>query len=226
MIKTVLVKSKWLAGLVLVTIAALLIGGGCEANLLPTISSLDIVTEGEINPGMTAQIECDASDPNEDELSYTWTADSGTISGSGSVVSWIAPEAPGTYTVSVEVSDGDDIVTDQLTITVFAPNNTPVIESLTTDCPRVKPGGHGTITCVASDPDGDKLTYTWEAERGAISTISEDDHEVTWTAPSEYGYYLITVTVSDGRGGEVSSSEVTSFTEGKISVCTCGGACE
>jgi hypothetical protein len=223
-ITTISFKSKWLTVLALVTIAALLIGGGCEANLLPTISSLDIVTEGEINPGMTAQIECDASDPNEDELSYTWSADIGNISGSGANVNWTAPEAPGTYTVSVAVSDGHDgIATEAIIISVLAPNTPPVIESLTTDCPRVKPGGHGTITCVASDPDGDELTYTWTAERGAISG---EGPEVVWTAPSEYGYYAITVTVSDGRGGEVSSSEVTNLTDGKISVCSCGSACE
>jgi hypothetical protein len=223
-IKSVSVKSKWLAGLVLVTIAALLISGGCVANTLPVISSLALTTEGEINPGMATQIRCTAVDPDEDDLTYTWTAGGGTLSGSGSIVNWTAPEAPGTYTVSVEVSDGDDIATDQLTIAVLTPNSPPVIEDLSTDCPRVKPGGHGTITCVASDPDGDELTYTWKAERGAISG---EGPEVVWTAPSEYGLYLITVTVSDGRGGEVSSSKVTNLNEeGTISVCSCGSACE
>jgi hypothetical protein len=223
MIKPVSLQSKWLVGLVLIIIAALLISGGCEANVLPVISSLSLTSQGEINPGTTVQLECDASDPNEDELSYTWSADGGTISGTGTNVSWTAPEAPGTYTINVEVDDGrDGIATDQLTITVFTPNNPPVIESLTTDCPRVRPGHSGTITCVASDPDGDELTYIWEAERG---NISGEGPEVTWTAPGEYGYYLITVTVSDGRGGEVSSSQVTDFTDGKISVCACGSAC-
>jgi hypothetical protein len=223
MIKPVSFKSKWLVGLILVTITALLISGGCAANQLPVISSLSLTTQGEINPGATAQIECDATDPDEDELSYTWSADGGTIYGAETDIAWIAPEAPGTYTINVEVSDGrDGIATGQLTITVLAPNNPPVIESLTTDCPRVRPGHSGVITCVASDPDGDELTYTWTAERG---TISEEGSEVTWTAPGDYGYYSITVTVSDGRGGEVSSSQITTFTDGKISVCACGSAC-
>jgi hypothetical protein len=222
-IKTVSFKSKWLAGLVLVAIAALLIGGGCAANTLPVISNLALTTEGEINPGMATQLRCTAVDPDEDELSYTWSADGGTLSGSGANVSWTAPEAPGTYSVSVAVSDGHDgIATEAIIISVLAPNNTPVIESLTTDCPRVKPGHSGIITCVASDPDRDELSYTWTTERGAISG---EGPEVTWTAPGEYGYYSITVTVSDGRGGEVSSSEVTNLTEGKISVCACGSAC-
>jgi hypothetical protein len=215
MIKPALLKSKWLAGLVLVTIAALLIGG-CEANLLPVISSLNLASQGEINPGATAQLECDASDPNDDELSYSWSADAGTISGSGANVSWTAPDTPGTYTVSVEVSDGrDGIATEEIIISVLVPNNPPVIESLTTDCPRVRSGHSGTITCAASDPDGDELTYEWSAERG---TISGDGHEVTWVGPSEYGTFAITVNVTDGRGGEASD-------EISIIVCACGSAC-
>jgi len=215
MIKPVSRKSKWLAGLILVTIAALLISGGCVANELPIISSLVLTTEGEINPGGTGQLECIASDPDEDELSYTWSADGGTISGSGANVSWTAPEALGTYIINVEVSDGDDIVISLLTITVLAPNNPPTIEELTTDCPRVRQGHSGTITCVASDPDGDELTYEWSAERGSIDG---EGAEVTWVGPSEYGTFAITVTVTDGRGGEASD-------EISIIVCTCGGAC-
>jgi chitinase len=213
--KSVSVKSKWLAGLVLVTIAALLISGGCVANILPTISSLAVITEGEINPGATAWLECTATDADDEELSYTWSADGGTLSGSGSLVNWTAPEAPGTYTVSVEVSDGNDIATDQLTIAVLTPNNPPVIESLTTDCPRVKQSHSAILTCVASDPDEDELTYTWSAERGSIDG---EGAEVTWVGPNEFGTFVITLTVSDGRGGEASS-------EISIIVCSCGSAC-
>jgi chitinase len=213
--KSVSVKSKWLAGLVLVTIAALLISGGCVANILPTISSLAVITEGEINPGATAWLECTATDADDEELSYTWSADGGTLSGSGSLVNWTAPEAPGTYTVSVEVSDGNDIATDQITIAVLTPNNPPVIESLTTDCPRVKQSHSAILTCVASDPDEDELTYTWSAERGSIDG---EGAEVTWVGPNEFGTFVITLTVSDGRSGEASS-------EISIIVCSCGSAC-
>jgi len=216
MIKPVSRRSKWLATLILVTISALIISGGCVANELPVISSLELITQGEINPGMTAQIQCDATDPEDDELSYTWSADYGTISGSEAIVSWTAPAITGTFTINVEVSDGDDIVTDQLVITVLAPNNPPVMEPLTTDCPRVKKGGTATITCEAIDPDGDVLTYTWSSERG---NVSGEGTIVSWVGPNEYGTFIITVTVTDGRGGEISG-------EIDIIVCSCGSACD
>lgn len=216
MIKPASLKSKWLAGLILVTLAALLISGGCEANLLPVISSLSLTTQGEITPGATAQLKCDASDPNEDELSYSWSADEGIISSSGANAIWTAPDTPGTYIVSVEVSDGrDGIATDQLTIDVLTPNTSPVIESLTTDCPRVKQSHSAILTCVASDPNGDELTYEWSAERGFIDG---EGAEVSWVGPNEFGTFVITLTVSDGRSGEASS-------EISIIVCSCGSAC-
>ena len=216
MIKPVARQSKWLATLILVTIAALLISGGCAANTLPVIVSLAQTTPDEINPGGTIQIECVATDADDDELSYTWSADDGTFSGSGYRINWTAPVLTETYTISVEVSDGNGIATDQLAITVLAPNNPPLMEPLTTDCPRVRKAGTATITCEASDPDGDELTYEWSAERG---NISGEGATVSWVGPNEYGTFYITVTVTDGRGGEVSG-------EIDIIVCACGSACE
>ncbi len=215
MIKPTSHQTKWLAILIILAIATLLIGG-CAANQLPVISNLALNSEGEINPGVSCQIECTASDPDEDELTYAWSADGGDITGTGSTVTWTAPDAPGNYTVTAEVSDGrDGIATEQLTINVLPPNHPPVIESLNTDCPRVRPVGHATLECIASDPDNDELTYTWSVDRGGISG---DGATVTWTGPDAYGTYTITITVSDGRGGEASDSI-------DIIVCACGSAC-
>ena len=51
-------------------------------------------------------IECSASDPDGDELSYAWSATGGSIDGEGAVISWLAPEESGTYTITVTVADG------------------------------------------------------------------------------------------------------------------------
>jgi hypothetical protein len=215
MTKTAALKSKWLAGIVMVAVIALLFGGCCLFNEPPFITSLNLNAEGEITTGWVYTVECDAVDADEDELSYAWTADAGSLSGEGATVEWTAPDEPGSYTISVEVSDGSDVATDQIVVWVEMPNNPPVIEGLTTNCPRVRPGHTGTITCLASDPDGDELIYEWSTERGSITG---EGPEVTWTAPGEYGYYSITVTVSDGRDGQATS-------EISITVCGCGSAC-
>jgi hypothetical protein len=80
-------------------------------------------------------------------------------------------------------------------------NSAPTISSLTADPDTVPPQGTSTITCDASDPDGDTLTYKW-TEDGWV--ISASGSTLTWTAPDDEGTYTIGVTVKDGKGGTAS----------------------
>jgi hypothetical protein len=78
-------------------------------------------------------------------------------------------------------------------------NHRPAITSL--EAPeRVIPLGICQIVCIASDRDGDELSYNWSASGGNISGTGAS---VNWTAPDSAGFYNVTVTVTDGRGGEV-----------------------
>ena len=217
MIKPIFRQSKWLASLIILVIATTPIASCTAANQTPNISNLTADYEGEVYPTDSFQIECDASDPDEDDLAYAWTVSGGTISGVGSTVTWTAPEGPGTYTIAVQVSDGrEGIDTEELTIEVVDPNQHPIIESLTTDCPRLRQTVVATIVCMASDPDGDVLDYEWSVDRGEIEGTG---HTVTWLSPDEYGKFEITVIVTDGRGGH--AYEVI-----ELNVCSCGDACQ
>ncbi len=209
-------QPKWLVSLIILVVATLFISGCCVLdNQLPVISSLTATNGAEINPSGSCQIECAVSDPDEDELSYTWLADDGDIIGEGSTVTWMAPDAPGVYIITVEVSDGrDGIATEQLTLNVVTPNHPPVIKILTAEWHRVEKASNTPIICVATDPDEDELTYTWSADAG---NITGEGDTVTWVAPNDYGTYYITVTVTDGRGGEASESV-------DVIVCSCPGA--
>jgi hypothetical protein len=62
------------------------------------------------------------------------------------------------------------------------------------------PSGACQIVCIASDRDGDALSYNWSASGGSISGTGAS---VNWTAPNSAGSYNVTVTVTDGRGEEV-----------------------
>jgi hypothetical protein len=78
-------------------------------------------------------------------------------------------------------------------------NHKPVIADLAAP-DRVLPSGRCQITCDASDRDGDALSYNWSASAGDISGTGA---AVNWTAPEPAGFYNVTVTVTDSRGGEV-----------------------
>jgi len=56
--------------------------------------------------GRSANINCSASDPDGDVISYFWSATDGEISGEGPAIIWSAPDTCGEYvTVTVSVVD-------------------------------------------------------------------------------------------------------------------------
>jgi hypothetical protein len=93
-------------------------------------------------------------------------------------------------------------VTGLLLSGVACVNYAPSISSVVAEPPTVLPRATSTITCTADDPDDDSLSYSWTEDgweiEGAGSTL-------IWTAPRHEGTYVIGVTVSDGKGGEISS---------------------
>lgn len=78
------------------------------------------------------------------------------------------------------------------------PNQNPKIASVTADPTGVSPGQRSTITVTASDPDNDKLEYSYSVTGGNISGSGKT---AAFTAGSAAGSAYVTVTVTDGRGG-------------------------
>jgi hypothetical protein len=78
-------------------------------------------------------------------------------------------------------------------------NQPPEISSLTASLSGVSYGGSMTVKCIATDPDGDVLDYSWSASGG---DISGDGDTATWVAPDKAGNFYISVILSDGKGGE------------------------
>jgi len=80
---------------------------GVSPNQPPTISSLTVGSASVAPQGQT-QITVSASDPEGDTLTYTWSANGGSLSATNGPgpVTWTAPNATGTYTITVGVTDG------------------------------------------------------------------------------------------------------------------------
>ena len=78
------------------------------------------------------------------------------------------------------------------------------------------------ITCQAYDPDGDTMSWSWEANEG---TITGAVMQVQWLIPAKPGRYVITVTINDGRGGESSASATADLKSVQVIGDTCHYDC-
>ncbi len=213
----------WPEAAIFLIATVLLLGSACTppaesspsppepANHLPVINS--ITAPQKVNSSTECQISCEATDADGDTLSYIWSANNGTIEGEGNSITWVAPDTGGDYTIGVTISDGKGgEAADFVTITVpSGPNHPPVIIGLKID--GNPPDGENqrlriwrtvTIECIAEDPDGDELSYSWPRPTGG--KIQGEGAQVGWTAPGVPEDYTVTVIVTDGRGGEAEAS--------------------
>ncbi len=194
--------NKWITSLTVLAVTILFIGGCVPPNQPPAITSLQAERELVLTLE-SCQVECVASDPEGGELNYRWNATGGSISGEGATTTWIAPDEVGEYVVSINVTDEDgNWATQSVTIAVRE-NHPPEIVDLRAGEEWIMPSGNCTISCEASDPDNDSLSYEWLAGGGNITGKGDT---VTWVAPEDIGNYTITVVVTDEFGGEGSAS--------------------
>jgi len=182
-------------GIVALAVVLVVVFDMILANHRPVIAGLKALER--VVPSGSCQIVCNASDRDGDPLSYNWSASGGSISGTGAAVNWTAPDSAGSYNVTVTVTDnrGGQAV-ERVAMEVRA-NRAPTITDLAADADWTLPSGTLQMTCTASDPDGDSLSYEWTASAGDISGTGE---AVNWTAPQEVGIYSVTVVVRDAHG--------------------------
>ncbi|MCX6001127.1 MAG: hypothetical protein NTY79_01115 [Chloroflexi bacterium] len=203
--------SRFVYALVLIVVISLLVVSACAkpappptqpgpaGNLPPVIASLT-AAQNQTYPGGRVNIQSVVSDPNGDIINFSWTATGGEFVENGRAqTGWRAPKDYGNYEVKLTVDDGKG-GTAQATVPItVSANHAPTITSLTADPPALQFASRTTLTCVASDQDGDPVDYIWEARDGTLSGFG---NRVSWTSPSKGGDYSIFVLARDGKGAE------------------------
>lgn len=151
--------------------------------------------------GKSASVRLDGSgskDPDGDRLTYRWTNEDGDIIGREASPTIDLPI--GLNICELTVSDGTQTDTDTVAIEVIytgdGQNKAPIADA-GDDQNKTISGTKATITLdgsISSDPDGDKLTYSWTNENGVrIATGEKPQIELT------SGTHRIKLTVSDGE---------------------------
>jgi hypothetical protein len=211
-------------------VALLLMGLGLAAcgddpapSNTPPILTGPFTETPDVTSGTQVALSLEATDADGDSITYEWVQTPATPAGAFSdptapSPAWTAPEvtAATSFQLGVAVSDGKSgTIRRSVTILVRPrpPNNRPPV--ITAGTPSASPSSvTGSvpvqITLTATDPDSDQLTYSWLQEPatpvGSFSNLFVSSP--TWTSPvvTTTTRFTLAVTVSDGRGGSVSST--------------------
>lgn len=161
----------------------------------------------------TISIYATAEDPDivipGGKIIYLWKATNGTILGNGKTVRWHAADSVSTSIIQVMAIDDQghrDIALIEM-IVVNKLNLAPQISNIDKSAAYQNTGKPIQLNCIATDPNGDSLAYTWTASGGTFSSTSTKS--VVWTAPGKEAIYTITVKVNDN--GNLSDEITTSI---------------
>ena len=174
----------------------------------PTISCKTDKDMVYVDSGDTITVSCDASDPDNDPLTYTWSSTGGRVDGNGPQVRWLsAGTAVGPYSATAKVDDGrGGYASSSVNFRVDPKPYHPPTITCSADRSSVFPGEKVHITTNANSPDGLPLTYTWRSSGGQIvGSGASADLDTTGLAP---GNYTVTVRVEDGKSGADCSSTI------------------
>ena len=156
--------------------------------------------------GDSVAVHVNASDPDNDPLTYSYTATSGAVEGTGPEARWNSTGvAVGSYTVNVKVDDGrGGFASCAADIKVEERPNHPPTATLFVERSPILPGERTGVTCNGSDPHNDPLTYSYTTTGGQIvGSGSNVQFDATGLKPGSYG---VKCTVNDGRGGAADAS--------------------
>lgn len=177
------------------TASATIANVGPALQLPPTAVALE---------GVSTPLSGIASDPGEDPLTWTWTFGEGLPEQSGVDLRSVTPTFldDGVFTVTVVVTDGIEEATAEMLVEVL--NAAPTLAA-----PEPVSGVEGagvTFSNAAFDVDADPLTYAWDFGDGLSETgegLSDVSH-----AYADNGTYVVTLTVTDGDGGQVQNTRI------------------
>ena len=178
-------------------------------NRAPTVT---VPANYTVNEGSTGTLVATASDPDLDPLTYAWTQTSGslvTLSGASTAsASFTAPAvaADTTITFSVKVCDPSALCATASTSVLVknVPNSPPAIASTTATPNPLDEGKPGVLGVVATDPDGDPLTYAWTQLSGPTATLTgatSANASITGPQTSAPATLTFQVQVCDNKGG-------------------------
>ncbi|KUK47510.1 MAG: Uncharacterized protein XD74_1891 [Actinobacteria bacterium 66_15] len=186
-----------------------------EVNAAPVLGAIGDKTVDELSE-LTFTASATDADLPANTLAYSLAAGApagASIDSTTGAFSWTPTEAqgPGSYDITVVVTDGKGGVdSETITVTVAEVNTAPVLDAIGDKTADELSELTFTASSIDADLPANTLTYTLGAGAPAGASIDSTTGAFSWT-PTEAqgpGSYPVTVTVSDGKGG-VDSETIT-----------------
>lgn len=174
------------------------VGTGSNANTLEIVSAVPDRGDVTIEIDDIENFSVSAVAPFPRTINYNWHLNNQKVSASTQYSLQGLVSNVGSYTLTVEVSDGVDRVERTWNIKVNGPPTiTPI--TATTPTPKVSVGHQYTFQATASDPNSDSLTYTWLLNGESSLQLTGTQGNSTLTATEALvGSNVITLQVTDG----------------------------
>lgn len=166
-----------------------------------TPPQINAIPDKTINEGEQLTFEVIATDNEGDNLTYSASnGPAGSVfNPTTHIFSWKPTgKQAGVYTVTFNVSDGVFTSSLNVKITVLDVNIAPVIQPIADK--TINTGQTLTIDVVATDDDGDALTYGYLGSLPQGATFDAGTHKFSWKPTStQAGDYEVTFFVFDGK---------------------------
>jgi hypothetical protein len=208
--------------LIIIIASIITVGLSCaapaaQANRPPSIDQ--IIGPRDWSPNVEGQFSCVATDADGDSLTYSWSADKGTIKGQGDKITWVSPAEMGKYNITIKVTDSKGLESTAVKEVVVFINSdgtltpeAPIVLNLTLGSKEVATGDRririwtsSGVECKVAGADAGKLKYTWTPSNGKLQAkgLAEGTaSKVTWIAPGVAGDFTLDVVVTDQSGNE------------------------
>ena len=174
-------------------------------------------TDQTVDEGDTVSLSGSGSDPESQNLTYSWaqTAGSPNVTLSGATTqtpSFTAPEllANATLTFTLTVNDGTSNGTDTVDIIIRADNDAPSANAGTDQ--TVDEGDTVSLSGSGTDPESQNLTYSWSQTGGSpnVTLTGATTQTPSFTAPELLANATLTftLTVNDGTSNGTDTVDI------------------